>query len=423
MANLNNLGVALFNALGRGYLDNRERQREEESYNQGLRRKEQQLRMASDMRVREETERIGAEQKRKQDFINQRIEEVKTMFPDRWEKEPGFQQKVVSSLRGIVIPAEPANKEIGRLFSDGKYEDALKLASQSANPADLQFFNDTVAARKSFQAFRNLMDPKQTISSGGYLHTFNPNDPLNTLQSKALPSRIPVNGSRGAGNSSSGFKQSLWLKEKQIQNAQEVIKQMQENAWDLPSDEREALKVVIGEEQAKLNNLRREYDQMLSTGEARGGLVRELTQPLPGKRSFAYDLLTKKIGDTFGNAVQLLQQKQGNGSAAKNSPSLPPAATPASMQAPLSDSEDEFVSTIYSDAYQGASDLANSAYDGTGRVVSGIAKIPGITFDAGAQLVEDATAPVTKKQYEKLSAIGRFLAKLGINMIPARQRK
>lgn len=421
MANLNNLGVALFNALGRGYLANRERQREEGAYNQALRRKEQQLRMASDMRVREETERFGAEQKRKQDFINQRVEEIKTMFPDRWEKEPGFQQKVVSSLRGIVIPAEPANKEIGQLFSDGKYEDALKLASQSDNPADLQFFNDTVAAQKSFQAFRNLMNPKQTISSGGYLHTFNPNDPLNTLQSKMLPSRIPASGSGGTGSSS--LKQSLWLKEKQIQNAQETIKQMQESSWDLPGDEREALKVVIGEEQAKLNSLRREYNQMLATGgaatsEARGGLARELIQPLPGKRSPAYDLLTKKIGD----AVNLLRGNQGNGSAAKNSPSLPPAAT-AIIQPPLPAPEDENISTIYSDVYQGASNFANSAYDGTGRVVSGIAKIPGITFDAGAQLVEDATVPVTKKQYEKLSAIGRFLAKLGINMIPARQRK
>jgi len=278
--------------LGRGYLANREKQREQEMYNQSLDRKAQQLRMASDMRMQEEDKRATAEQTRKQNLINQKIEEVKTMFPDRWENEPGFQQKVTAGLNGIVLPNAPVDPEIGNMFAQGKTQEAFARARQSTNPADLEFF-------KSLAGMQELLNPRKTISSGGYLHTYSQNDPLGTLQSKQLPFRDSRTGGGGARGSQPDIvanrqlNQALKLKEKEIKDAEESIKRGQE---DIDSGASENTQLIESEKR-RLQKLKTDYRNMLQTG--------TVQKPAGKQGSNAY----QQLGTLFGKYAEFLKKK------------------------------------------------------------------------------------------------------------------
>jgi len=99
---------------------------------------------------------------RLEELQNEQLAEIQKLFPDRWN-DPALQPQIIAGVKGIKVPALPADKRIVSLATSGQLDKALEIAANSSNPEDLKFYNDVITAIGNQKRLKNLLNP----STGG----------------------------------------------------------------------------------------------------------------------------------------------------------------------------------------------------------------------------------------------------------------
>jgi len=174
--------------LGRGYLGNMKEQRakreEDAAWETEKKRKRETLDMQDEYQQKAEQRKrmqgafdeevayqrdqkredaaFGKKKSRLEELQNEQLAEIQKLFPDRWSN-PELQPQIIAGVKGIKVPALPADKRIVSLATSGQLDKALEVAANSSNPEDLKFYNDVITAIGNQKRLKNLLNP----SSGG----------------------------------------------------------------------------------------------------------------------------------------------------------------------------------------------------------------------------------------------------------------
>lgn len=109
-------------------------------------------------RRKEEDYKYNKSLQREKEYQQKKLKEIQKLYPERWQ-DPQFKKQVVSAVKGVKVPRLPANKKIADLAMKGDLQNAMKLAYQSDNPEDQNFFKSVLSAMKSRQNLDRLMNP------------------------------------------------------------------------------------------------------------------------------------------------------------------------------------------------------------------------------------------------------------------------
>ncbi|MBU1109701.1 MAG: hypothetical protein KKB51_23675 [Candidatus Riflebacteria bacterium] len=184
----------ILSGVGQGYLKHTREQEADEQDAKDWEKTKQRKRETLDMtdeysqksEARQRQQRVADEEaayskklSRQDELQNKQIEQIKSMYPDRWA-DPMFQQEVTAGVKGLVVPKLPANKEIAALAMAGKIDEALKLALKSTNPEDRKFYDDVLDSITKKKRLSNLLNP-QTGGADAEKYGFKPD--ANIIQS------------------------------------------------------------------------------------------------------------------------------------------------------------------------------------------------------------------------------------------------
>ena len=174
--------------LGRGYLSNMKEQRakreDDAAWETEKKRKRETLDMQDEYQQKGEQRKrlqgaydeevayqrdqkredaaFGKKKSRLEELQNEQLTEIQKLFPEAWNN-PTLQPQIVAGVKGIKVPALPANKKIAELAMAGKIDEAMKLAVNSNNPEDRKFYDEMISMISNQKRLKNLLNP----STGG----------------------------------------------------------------------------------------------------------------------------------------------------------------------------------------------------------------------------------------------------------------
>ena len=118
-------------------------------------------------RVADEDVAYNKKLSRQDELHNKQLEEIKTMYPDRWA-DPMFQQEVTAGIRGIMVPPLPKDPKIAKLMMSGKIQEGLAVAANSKNPEDLKFYNSMIDSITKKKRLNDLLNPQTGDGNYGF---------------------------------------------------------------------------------------------------------------------------------------------------------------------------------------------------------------------------------------------------------------
>jgi hypothetical protein len=373
--------------LGRGYLGNMKEQRakreEGDAWETEKKRKRETLDMQDEYQQKTEQRKrmqgafdeevayqrdqkredaaFGKKKSRLEELQNEQLAEIQKLFPDRWSN-PELQPQIIAGVKGIKVPALPADKKIAELFMAGKTDEALKLAVNSNNPEDRKFYDDMITTISNQKRLKNLLNPSSG-GSGDSSKLYKRREMVGKEINRLIENLKSSSGVDESGNPIDAFnpEQKQMIKD-QLEMLQTEYQSIS-NAINTTPGGGSALKKIMENFDAKMGG-------NVSATQGKGQPVTLPAPAVPG--------------------------------------SQPPVVMPATPdQATRSVPAARTVPTVFSDVYGAGSNLA-------GGIAGGISNAPE-NIDKDIQAIEEyLSKPVNRADYEQQGILAKLFTKLGL---------